>query len=728
MNRRSCSWLTLAALATAACATAPPPPAPVVVTYEQKLSWILRLEDQRVLRDPPPAPAPVPPASGRGRAPVVAPAAVPIPDLTVLLTDSDARLRRRAALAVGRVGLAEGAAPLVGLLEDSDADVRQMACFALGLLRAPQAFEGLLAALDDVDLRVQGRAAEALGMMADPRAADAVGRLVARHAGDPAVTGLAPDEMREDLPPAADAFRLGLYALVRLEAWEPVAGAVLGPDGTPRVAWWPVAYAVQRLGDRRAVPALLALARSPHTDVLGFAARGLGVLKAAEGVPALVPLLDPATRDLRVVASAARALGQIGRPEATDALLRLVRHPRADTGTRVEAVTALGLLKARGAMDDLLDLVGHREPAVRGAALVAVAAIDLDTFITMMSGLDPDPAWQVRVDLARALGSLPRERARPLLAGLVRDVDQRVVAAALRALAAVDAPDLPALLRASLEHDDVTLRATAAALVGERRPAGGDAWAREAWIRGRSDASYVARAAALAAVAAYGVTAARPVLEEGLTDPDWAVRVRAAQLLKAADPLADVTRMRPAPVRRNPADYAATGLVTPPYSTQVYVDTTRGTVQLELFVLDAPLTTINFVELARRGFFDGNPIHRVVPNFVVQDGDPRGDGEGGPGYTIRDEINMRPYLRGSVGMALDWADTGGSQFFITHGPQPHLDGRYTVFGRVTAGLEVVDALQRWDVITKVRVWDGVAPPDPSGRAGARPGQQQKRGH
>ena len=88
----------------------------------------------------------------------------------------------------------------------------------------------------------------------------------------------------------------------------------------------------------------------------------------------------------------------------------------------------------------------------------------------------------------------------------------------------------------------------------------------------------------------------------------------------------------------------------------------------------------------------------MVPDFVVQDGDPRGDGEGGPGYTIRDEINQRPYLRGTVGMALDWADTGGSQFFITHSPQPHLDGRYTVFGQVVTGMDVVDELQQWDTI------------------------------
>ena len=91
----------------------------------------------------------------------------------------------------------------------------------------------------------------------------------------------------------------------------------------------------------------------------------------------------------------------------------------------------------------------------------------------------------------------------------------------------------------------------------------------------------------------------------------------------------------------------------PPVSTQVYLDTDRGTIQIELAVLDAPLTVENFVTLARKGYFNGLSVHRVVPDFVMQDGDPRGDGEGGPGYTIRDELNERPYLRGTVGMALD---------------------------------------------------------------------------
>ena len=168
--------------------------------------------------------------------------------------------------------------------------------------------------------------------------------------------------------------------------------------------------------------------------------------------------------------------------------------------------------------------------------------------------------------------------------------------------------------------------------------------------------------------------------------------------------------MRPATGGRPIAAEEWEALVAPPFSPHAYIETDRGVVEIELAILDAPLTVANFMALARKGFFDGTAIHRVVPDFVVQGGDPRGDGEGGPGYTIRDEINMRPYLRGTVGMALDWDDTGGSQFFITHSPQPHLDGRYTVFGTVVAGMDVVDRLAPWDVIRRVRIRDGVTEP------------------
>jgi cyclophilin family peptidyl-prolyl cis-trans isomerase len=122
---------------------------------------------------------------------------------------------------------------------------------------------------------------------------------------------------------------------------------------------------------------------------------------------------------------------------------------------------------------------------------------------------------------------------------------------------------------------------------------------------------------------------------------------------------------------------------------------------MELLPNEAPLTVDNFVQLARHGYFKGIVFHRVDPNFVIQAGDPRGDGNGGPGYTIRCEINEVPYDRAAVGMALSGKDTGGSQWFVTHAPQPHLDGGYTVFGKVVSGMDVVDSIVRGDVIQSI---------------------------
>jgi len=124
---------------------------------------------------------------------------------------------------------------------------------------------------------------------------------------------------------------------------------------------------------------------------------------------------------------------------------------------------------------------------------------------------------------------------------------------------------------------------------------------------------------------------------------------------------------------------------------------------LELFAADAPVTVDNFATLARRGYFDGQRFHRVVPNFVVQAGDPRGDGNGGPGHAIRDEMNQHRYVRGTMGMALSGPNTGGSQFFVTHAPQPHLDGGYTVFGQLLSGGDVLDRIVQGDRIVRITI-------------------------
>ena len=129
-----------------------------------------------------------------------------------------------------------------------------------------------------------------------------------------------------------------------------------------------------------------------------------------------------------------------------------------------------------------------------------------------------------------------------------------------------------------------------------------------------------------------------------------------------------------------------------------------GEIRIEFFPADAPQTVENFVTLAKKGFYDGLTFHRVVPNFVVQGGDPKGTGTGGPGYTIKAEFNKQKHLRGTVAMArAQHPDSAGSQFYITYGPTPHLDGNYTVFGQVVSGMELVDKIQVGDKMKSVKI-------------------------
>lgn len=140
----------------------------------------------------------------------------------------------------------------------------------------------------------------------------------------------------------------------------------------------------------------------------------------------------------------------------------------------------------------------------------------------------------------------------------------------------------------------------------------------------------------------------------------------------------------------------------------VSMETNKGVIELELYPQYAPKTVNNFVFLINEGFYDGVSFHRVIDNFMIQGGDPTGTGRGGPGYRFEDEFkgNPKKHETGTLSMANAGANTNGSQFFITHAPQPHLDGRHTVFGQVTSGMDVVNKIRQGDKMTKVTVSEG----------------------
>lgn len=138
---------------------------------------------------------------------------------------------------------------------------------------------------------------------------------------------------------------------------------------------------------------------------------------------------------------------------------------------------------------------------------------------------------------------------------------------------------------------------------------------------------------------------------------------------------------------------------------KVEMETERGTIHLELYPEYAPVTVNNFIFLCEEGYYDGVSFHRVISNFMIQSGDPTGTGMGGPGYRFEDEFKGNPLTHetGVISMANAGPGTNGSQFFITHEPQPHLNGKHTVFGKVTHGQDVVDSIRQGDMIFKAKV-------------------------
>ena len=347
----------------------------------------MRLEDQRILRDPNPSPPVVLVPATRTQPAIVA--GPPPFDLVRLLDDDEARVRRRAALALGRVGLSEAVEPLTRLFADEEPDVRQMAAFALGLIGAAAARPALLAALGDVDSGVQGRAAEALGMIGDRADAAAVSGMVRTHVRAGALAGVAVDDLTSPLAPAVEAARLGLYALVRLGSYEALTAAALDASGQPVSTWWPVSYAIQRLGDPRGAPALVTLLNTPGRYTAAFAARGLGVMKAQAAAAPLRQVVERRAAHSAVVIQAMRALAAIGDSATAPLVTRIVADVEADTTLRLEAMTALSVLATADSLDLTLDLMSDSSPAMRGVAMRTLARVDPDTFLTTLSGLGP---------------------------------------------------------------------------------------------------------------------------------------------------------------------------------------------------------------------------------------------------------------------------------------------------------------------------------------------------
>jgi cyclophilin family peptidyl-prolyl cis-trans isomerase len=620
-----------------------------------------------------------------------------------LLKDRREAVRERAALALGRIGDRRATRALIEAMNtDASLRVRTTAAFALGENDDTQAIPALLNALDqeEVPLGVDARIVEALGKLGS---LSSVEEGIRAQIGDRILRRALP-YAPEKLDPEDQLFvSLTITALARLRTADAVlflARYLQSPHAAIRAD---AANALFRL--RRpiaaAAPDLIVATTDSDADVRANAARALGVAGDARALDPLVKLLgDP---DPRVAVNAVRGLQLLGiapgvQPlvSASEKWLAALPSDPSMINLLLESAAALGNLRSATALPFLQRL---RETVGIGShPEIEVALVRLGVF-TPPDSLKSDD-WRRLANLAAGYGESNNQRAEAVLREMLDRKETRIVSAALRALSQRKVPDLAVLLHRHLTSSDVFVRSTAASLAAPLRDDATLDALIAAYNASSGDADNDAKLSILRSLSGFKNPQAIETVRTALSDRDHLVRLAAIEALKLqGEKTTDIAVGKVRTGRTRAFYMQIVNRINRPVTATIYTD--RGAILLELFAADAPLTVENFVSLARRGFFNGIAFHRVVPNFVIQGGDPRGDGEGGPGRQIRCEINTRRYERGSLGMALSGKDTGGSQFFITHSPQPHLDGGYTVFGRVLRGQDVVDRITRGDRIRRV---------------------------
>jgi cyclophilin family peptidyl-prolyl cis-trans isomerase len=660
-------------------------------------------------------------------------------DLLEMLQPPHGGARRRALLALARIGYPSALGFLIDVLnadrnpENRDPEMRALAAFALGEIESQHAASYLVQHLDpavETSVLVRARCAEALGKIAS-------NKLSMAALGDYGIKGIA-EALAALLPSPEKPFvsenhkllvELTLTALLRVRqpaSIEAIATQLRSPDPDIR---WQAANALARIRDgiQSAVPGLVPLLDDTNPLVRANAARALGVAKATQAVDALIKLLADA--DARVTASAINALGSIADARAVPSLVALGNSQlaayrafdRNKSGVPSQqnllllVATALGNLKDPRAFEFLQAFrFADGKLGAFPEAEVAVARFGDSRFFDIPDTAKLPPGdWRAMAAYAQGLGQLGSDKARAILLDLLSGKsygkpDARALSDILNAMSAAKVDGLRDILLEQLKAEDVVVRATAAELLGELGdPSEKVTSALEAAYKAaRKETMNDARVAILEAAQKLKHPMNLQALAEETRDEDYVVRRKAVELLVQSKFETATQKLAIGKVNTgHDKKYwqRMTQLAESPKNPIAVIHTKKGDVRIELYIQDAPMTVDNFMKLVRNGFYDGLEFVRVVPNFVIQAGDPRGDQNGGPGYQIRDEINLRRYQTGTVGMALSGKDTGGSQFFITHSPQPHLDGGYTIFGQVIDGMEAVNKIARGDKIERIEI-------------------------
>jgi len=626
------------------------------------------------------------------------------------LASTDPLVRRQAALGAGRIQDRRAGAPLLALLESADTSAHGSAMFALGLLGDSTLAGAIIARLGDPRPLGPGALVEAPSTLAKLGSAEArtlFSRLLDGTSRQ--VSGERRDLMLPGL--LLEGWRFGRHAPVR-------ASLPYLADSSATIRWR-AAYPLGRTRASGGTRALMSRARDNHSVVRQLVMRG-ATRPAADsaGVPRdsviAILLAGLADSDPGVRVNALASLGTWADTTLGVRVAALLLDPVPNV--RLQAVTALGSLGGRGGLARLGALAdAEGEPLViRREAMLGLLRADTAAAAGRLSSWAASPDPQVRAASLEFVGSIRSLDVSPFL-GLIRDADPGVVAAALVRLRG-RSPEADAILiplaSSLLEAPDSRLRSAAWSVFGgldntpERVDRLVQGWQRD--VSRGTDGATAPILSALRRIAQSGPAGQRAVESAFIagTPPPASYLLRRA----AANWPALAARwgpVYPAEVRYSDAEYRdiASRYLLGSSSARPVVRLeleTGAIIGLELLGDHAPLTVANFIGLVDGGFFDGGEWHRVVPNFVVQDGAGRSANPGAAPAPIRDEFNPVRYDGPVLGMALSGPDTGTSQWFINLSPQPHLDGGYTVFGRVISGAESLTRILQGDRIRAIR--------------------------
>jgi peptidylprolyl isomerase len=639
------------------------------------------------------------------------------------LNDDDPAIRQRAVQTLGRIQDSTQAVQLANRLTDADFNVRYAAIFALGQLFSPQAEPYLAnALLSEADKENRLAIIEALGKSGANRNPNLLKDFV--ESSDP--------EYQKE---SAIACGVLAYRGYHPHTLANSLGRLMNNKRDPDVAWRG-AYAVYRIGALRSFNDL-AEALTQNDPLTRY--------YALKGLDQMVFLMNaPQFNEVRSQAAARELLRLYNSPDFRQSIV----NQSQDSSywyIRQAAVELMGNMNDQSMQNQIVKLLDDSHPYVqiqairssgnyknwltrremrrvysevedwriKGEALVILSLVQPNEALDFVKKDLLNKPWPQNYYAIRTLDSLksadPRrklpeeEAATKLLMELANSEQNAQVSLALEVLVDRRQPPEIDFFIEKLDAADpaiATIVASYLAVVNDPRPSQAVKPLIEIYQKFQAPRDQEAMEAIITALDSIGSQEAIPFLREQLANPFPTIQQKAQRALIKITGQNDI---QIPPVQQGEAVKWDFKKVNPDSSYRVLFHTTAGVFTIELYPQKAPLTVANFISLIRQNFYNGVFFHRVVPGFVIQTGDLRGDGWGGAGYAIPCEYNDLDYERGVVGMALSGKDTGSSQFFITHTPQPHLNGKYTAFGRVVSGMDVVEKTMIFDRVIKTEL-------------------------